>query len=146
MGKAVNSANWYASVFNAISAGIFIYSEGGALIDINPAGCKMHQRTREEMLHLSPEEFIHPDSYPVFEEFMASCVPERDRDPLRALGQRDRLQHRPEQLGVPIELQRELHLGARQAVEPGQKMLRMAAHRRESTRTEREGSMGNECV
>ena len=61
----------YRSIFESINDGIFISDiETGRLITVNPATCKIHGYTYEEFIQLSPTDFIHPDSLPVFADFV----------------------------------------------------------------------------
>jgi PAS domain S-box-containing protein len=63
----------YRGVFAATTDGLSITDlESGALIDVNPAFCAMHGRTRDEMLRMHPTEFIHPDDHQVFADFIAA--------------------------------------------------------------------------
>ncbi len=64
----------YHAYFEASTSGIFVYSEAGRLLDINNEACRMHGRTREEMLALDPHEFIAPQSHHLFEAFRAAVT------------------------------------------------------------------------
>lgn len=64
----------YRAYFNAASAGIFIYAEDGSLLDVNPAACRMHGRTREEILNMHPSEFIAPEAQEVFAAFRETLL------------------------------------------------------------------------
>ncbi len=52
-----------------LQAGIFIYTLEGKLVDVNETACRLHGWTREQMLAMSPAEFIDPSTYHVFDEF-----------------------------------------------------------------------------
>ena len=58
----------YRRVFESTSDGLFVCASADRLVDVNPTGCAMFGRTREDMLRLDPDprRLIHPDSYPVF--------------------------------------------------------------------------------
>ncbi|MBD2677270.1 MULTISPECIES: PAS domain S-box protein [Nostoc] len=61
----------YRSIFEAINDGLFITEiETETVIEINPAACQMHGYTYEEFIGLHPSAYIHPDSHPVFNEFV----------------------------------------------------------------------------
>ncbi|MEM1308139.1 MAG: PAS domain S-box protein [Cyanobacteria bacterium P01_H01_bin.153] len=74
--KAANTAlrqkeYQYRSIFESINDGIFISDlETGRLMTVNPAICKIHGYTYEEFIQLSPADFIHPDSLPIFADFV----------------------------------------------------------------------------
>ena len=61
----------YRSIFEAINDGIFITDlETGKLVTVNPAACQMHGYTEAELLHLTPLDYIHPESLPIFSSFI----------------------------------------------------------------------------
>ncbi|MFM7425710.1 MAG: PAS domain S-box protein [Elainella sp.] len=61
----------YRAIFEAVSDGLFINDlETGRLIAVNSAACRMHGYSREELLSLSPTEYIHPDSNNVFGQYL----------------------------------------------------------------------------
>jgi len=60
----------YRSIFEEANDGLFITSFDGRLVDVNPAGWRMHGYQREEFLRLSPPDFIHPDDHHIFAEYM----------------------------------------------------------------------------
>ncbi|MDF5708525.1 MAG: PAS domain S-box protein [Nostoc sp. S4] len=61
----------YRSVFEAINDGLFITEiETQTVAEVNPAACQMHGYSYEEFITLHPSAFIHPDSHPVFHEFI----------------------------------------------------------------------------
>ncbi|BAY99784.1 multi-sensor hybrid histidine kinase [Tolypothrix tenuis PCC 7101] len=61
----------YRSVFEAINDGLFITEiETETIAEVNPAACQMHGYTYEEFITLHPSTYIHPDSHPVFHEFI----------------------------------------------------------------------------
>ena len=64
--------NWYyRSVFDSVTDGlIIINSETGCIVDANPAACAMHGYTREEFIGLFPNDFIHPDSLHIFNNYL----------------------------------------------------------------------------
>ncbi|TWT32716.1 PAS domain S-box protein [Blastopirellula retiformator] len=64
----------YRAIFEAAVNGFFLYSLEGELVDVNPAACRIHGYTREEMLAMDPREFIHPDSHLTFEEFLKTVA------------------------------------------------------------------------
>ncbi|MEH1920297.1 PAS domain S-box protein [Nostoc sp.] len=73
----------YRSIFEAINDGLFIIEmETEKVAEINPAACQMHGYSYEEFLSLHPSVYIHPDSHPVFLEFV-----EKTRDGDQFYGQ-----------------------------------------------------------
>jgi PAS domain S-box-containing protein len=60
----------YRSVFDSSTDGLFINDLEGHLVDFNPAAAHMHGYTVEEFRQLQPPQFIHPDSLPLFREYM----------------------------------------------------------------------------
>ncbi len=61
----------YRSIFESINDGIFIHDlSTGQTLSVNPAVCQMHGYSYEEFVQLSPSEYIHPDSLPVFAQFI----------------------------------------------------------------------------
>ncbi|HIK56154.1 MAG TPA: PAS domain S-box protein [Synechococcales cyanobacterium M55_K2018_004] len=63
----------YRSIFETINDGIAIADlETGKIVSTNPAYCKIHGYSAEEMVALNPREYIHPESLPVFAQFVAT--------------------------------------------------------------------------
>lgn len=60
----------YRSVFEFVSDGLFINSLDGRLVDFNPAAAQMHGYTVEEFRQLQPADFIHPDSFHLYQEYL----------------------------------------------------------------------------
>ena len=61
----------YRSVFEAGTDGLVINDlEDGHLVEVNPAMCRMHGYTYDEFIALHPMTFIHPDSHPLFAEYI----------------------------------------------------------------------------
>lgn len=61
----------YRNIFESSSDGLFINDlETGRLVDFNPAAACMHGYTPEEFRHIQPPQFIHPDSFPMFGEYL----------------------------------------------------------------------------
>src|SRR5947209_20594187 len=67
----------YRAIFEATGDGVIISDMDGNLVDVNPALCRMHGYSREDMLRLFPTQFIHPAYHGVFAEYMASLNDER---------------------------------------------------------------------
>ena len=64
----------YRSIFEAINDGIFITElDTGKLVTVNPAACRMHGYTKAEFLNLTPLDYIHPESLPVFSNFIETA-------------------------------------------------------------------------
>lgn len=65
----------YRAVFEASSDGFVITRiDDGVVVDVNPAMCSMHGYTREEMLRLSPTQFIHEDDHHLFGDYVATVA------------------------------------------------------------------------
>ncbi|BAZ14142.1 serine/threonine protein kinase with two-component sensor domain [Calothrix sp. NIES-4071] len=61
----------YRGIFEAVTDGINIIDiETGELLEVNPAYYTMHGYTHDEFLQLNPANYIHPNSYPKFTEFI----------------------------------------------------------------------------
>lgn len=72
----------YRAIFEATGDGVIISDLDGHVIDVNPAFCRMHGYSRDEMLQLYPTDFIHPRYHGVFAEYMASL---REGHPYRTV-------------------------------------------------------------
>jgi PAS domain S-box-containing protein len=60
----------YRSIFESTSDGLLIIALDGELVDANPAAARMHGYEAEDFAKLRPEQFIHPDSWPLFARFL----------------------------------------------------------------------------
>lgn len=61
----------YRSIFEATTNGLFITDpEDGHLVEVNPAAHLMHGYTYDEFIKLHPMDFIHPNSHPIFAEYI----------------------------------------------------------------------------
>jgi len=60
----------YRGIFESVSDGLFINTLEGELVDFNPAAARMHGYTVEEFRSLQPRDFIHPDSWGIFEKYV----------------------------------------------------------------------------
>jgi PAS domain S-box-containing protein len=61
----------YRSIFEASTDGLVINDpEDGHLVEVSPAVHRMHGYTYEEFMKLHPIDFIHPDSHPLFAEYL----------------------------------------------------------------------------
>jgi PAS domain S-box-containing protein len=60
----------YRGVFEASIDGLAINNLDGALVEFNPAMAYMHGYTIDEFRQIQPGQFIHPDSRPLFAEYM----------------------------------------------------------------------------
>jgi PAS domain S-box-containing protein len=59
----------YRDIFNAAFDGVIILDvETGLMVEANPAACRMHGYTREEIVGLKLMTIIHPDNQKVFKE------------------------------------------------------------------------------
>lgn len=77
-GQATGGRAWYQQVFDATSNAVMVYSMSGRLVDANPAACQLLQRSREELMTLTPGSFVHPDSRSVFNAFRQAIVQGRE--------------------------------------------------------------------
>ncbi|MBL7224119.1 MAG: PAS domain S-box protein [Candidatus Brocadiae bacterium] len=59
----------YRRIFETTADGILIFDHAGQLVDVNPAACALHGRTRESILCGDPLGLIHPDSHAAFQAF-----------------------------------------------------------------------------
>ncbi|MEQ8957840.1 MAG: PAS domain S-box protein, partial [Coleofasciculus sp. C2-GNP5-27] len=62
----------YRAIFEATTDGLIISDLDGQLVEVNPAACQMHGYSYSEFIQLDPKRFIHPDSHPVFYEYLAA--------------------------------------------------------------------------
>ncbi|WP_414576290.1 PAS domain S-box protein [Anabaena sp. CCY 9402-a] len=63
----------YRNIFETVSDGISVMDlDTGKVVSINPAFCQMHGYSEEEIFGLSPTDYIHPDSFHLFEKFIAT--------------------------------------------------------------------------
>jgi PAS domain S-box-containing protein len=53
----------YHTTFNASVDGIALCTHDGRIVDANPAFCRLHGYTREELLAAESFQFVHPDSH-----------------------------------------------------------------------------------
>ena len=61
----------YRSIFEATSDGLLINDlEDGHIVEANPAECRMHGCTYEELLNLPPASLIHPDYHHLFGHYI----------------------------------------------------------------------------
>jgi PAS domain S-box-containing protein len=57
-----SSEQRYQTVFNASVDGLALCTPDGRIMDANPAFCRLHGYTREELLAAESFQFVHPDS------------------------------------------------------------------------------------
>jgi PAS domain S-box-containing protein len=62
----------YRSIFESTSDGLLIFDLEGRLVDFNPAASRMHDYARASFGHLEPTDLIHPNSMPLFDQFLES--------------------------------------------------------------------------
>ena len=60
----------YRNIFESSLDGLAINNLNGQLIDFNPAMAHMHGYTIDEFRQIQPGQFIHPDSQPLFVDYM----------------------------------------------------------------------------
>jgi len=59
----------YRSIFESVSDGLIITDVDANVVEVNAALAAMHGYSREEMMQVHPQEFIHADSHHLFEEY-----------------------------------------------------------------------------
>ncbi|HXH01879.1 MAG TPA: PAS domain S-box protein, partial [Candidatus Competibacteraceae bacterium] len=64
------SEEQYRAIFNASVDGIAFWNPDGRLVDLNPAFARMHGYSREELLRMDPQQFVHPTSWDQFQRFI----------------------------------------------------------------------------
>ena len=69
----------YRSIFETVNDGIFVNDlETGMLVEANPVACRIHGYSHEELLRIPPSQYVHPDSYHVFTEFVETVKAGRE--------------------------------------------------------------------
>jgi PAS domain S-box-containing protein len=69
--KLQQKQDLYQSIFETVNDGIFVNDlETGVLVEANPVACRMHGYSHKELLSIPPSQYVHPDSYHVFGEFV----------------------------------------------------------------------------
>ena len=72
----VTSEEEYQNIFEAASDGLVIYDIGmDAVVEANPAACKMHGYTRQEFIGLKPAVFMLAESHTLFREQVQMAEP-----------------------------------------------------------------------
>ncbi|MBX9850888.1 MAG: PAS domain S-box protein [Cytophagaceae bacterium] len=61
----------YRSIFESTNDAILIYDESGCLVEVNPAGYKMHGYSYEEMLGINGKDFIAREDHSIFKDFIS---------------------------------------------------------------------------
>jgi PAS domain S-box-containing protein len=67
----------YRSIFESVSDGLFIDTIDGQMVDFNPAVAHMHGYTVQEFAQVPTMQIIHPDSLPLFQEFVETVKADR---------------------------------------------------------------------
>lgn len=62
----------YRGIFEATMDALIINDLNGYVAEANPAACRMHGYTHDEFVGLHSPVFIHPDSHPIFADFLAT--------------------------------------------------------------------------
>jgi len=60
----------YRAIFNAAMDSFLICDSRGNVVEVNPQACKTYGYSYEEFMKLSGKEVVHPDYYPLFEQFL----------------------------------------------------------------------------
>ncbi len=66
------SEEQYRAIFSASTDGLALWRDDGKIVDLNPTFCEMHGYTKDEILQLSPTDFVAPDSLPAFDRFLSA--------------------------------------------------------------------------
>jgi len=103
----------YHEVFSAVTEGLIIRTWDETIVEVNPAFCQMLGYTREEALRLKTEDFIAPDTLPLFRIYLDSiraghpfryegCLRRKDGSLIMVEANGTTLQYngRPHQLGA----------------------------------------------
>ena len=60
----------YRRIFDATSDGLIVNDpDTGVVVEVNPAFCRMHGYTYEELIGMHPTQFIHPEDHGLFVEY-----------------------------------------------------------------------------
>lgn len=62
----------YRAIFEATSDGLAINALDGTVLEVNPAFCRMHGFTREELIGEQPTRFIAPDDHHLLRDYLAA--------------------------------------------------------------------------
>jgi len=68
----------YRGIFESTTDGLLIFDLAGRVVDLNPAAARMHGYGIEELCGQPPEQFVHPESLPLFERFIETVKAGRD--------------------------------------------------------------------
>lgn len=69
----------YRRIFEATSDGLVVNDlETGLVVEANPAFCRMHGYSYDELIGMHPYGFIHPDDHHLFDEYVAAISEGRD--------------------------------------------------------------------
>lgn len=80
----------YRSIFETASDGLIVHDvETGRVVEANPAAGALHGYAREEFIGLHPTTFIHPDSQPLFSEYVQAVQSGGVSQPLMVHVRRD---------------------------------------------------------
>jgi len=68
--KLVEQEAQYHSIFESVNDGLFIFDLSGNMVDFNPAAATLHGYSTTEFRSLTPEDFIHQETMPIFHQFL----------------------------------------------------------------------------
>jgi PAS domain S-box-containing protein len=60
----------YRSIFESTNDSIFVFNAQGMVVEANPAACRLHEYTREELLGMHGTELIVPENRVLFSSFL----------------------------------------------------------------------------
>lgn len=117
----------FAAIFAASSDGLVVNDlESGIVVEANPAFCRMHGRTRAEIVGRHPTSFIHPDDHALFARYIEAIRAGGERRaatrdvrkdgtvfPIEVHGSRFRFRGRPHALGVVRDVTEQQQASAR---------------------------------
>jgi two-component system, cell cycle sensor histidine kinase and response regulator CckA len=67
------SEDKYRTLFETGSDGVLVFTEGGRLVDVNPAACELYGATRPELLARTPAGLFHSDYRGALDAFFAQA-------------------------------------------------------------------------
>ncbi len=60
----------YRGICDAATDAFVVMDPDGTIVEVNPAACRLHGYDRDELLGRSGRDLVHPESHPVFEDFL----------------------------------------------------------------------------
>lgn len=69
-----DSEKKYRDIFNATTNSLLIFNTTGEIVHANEQACNMYGYTYDELIQLSGKDIVHPDFYPVFQEYLQNMT------------------------------------------------------------------------